>query len=308
MPKLPVREYRGEVITEPGIYLNMPLTVYHSDCCDGPSISSSGLRAIELETPLHYWDKSYLNPHRDPEAIKKELEAEHFRIGRAAHYKTLEPEVFDATIAVRPGIWDSWRSKDSQKWAMDHQKAGYTILTPVELERVEGIARAIKTHPRHADGLLGGLVEASMIVKDTKTGVWLKSRPDSIPRDDMFSDLKCMDDASPRSVGGSIHRLGYDMQMALAGICFEKVTGVTVDSFWIVAVESKRPHAIHVATLSTDMVHWARIRLRHAIDVFAQCLETGIWPAYDADGQEVAADKKYDFLQNGGLLPKEAEF
>jgi len=37
------RAYKSGFITEPGIYRNVPMDVYHSDCCDGPSISSSGL-------------------------------------------------------------------------------------------------------------------------------------------------------------------------------------------------------------------------------------------------------------------------
>jgi len=33
-------------ISQQGIYAKIPMSVYHSDCCVGPSISSSGLREI----------------------------------------------------------------------------------------------------------------------------------------------------------------------------------------------------------------------------------------------------------------------
>lgn len=283
----------GEIITEAGIY-DMPLKWYHDNCCDGPSVSSSGLRQIILETPEHYWDKSYLNPSRDVET-KDELEADHFRLGRAAHWRLLEPHLFEANIAVRPAIFDSWRSKDARAWLADVQKSGYTILTPGELKQVDGVAAALARHPQHKDGLLGGLVEASIVTRDTKTGIWIKSRPDSIPIDGAFADLKVMNDASPESVERAIKSLGYDMQMALAGICFEKVTGVTNDQFWIVAVESQRPHAVHLASLSTDRVYWSRLRIRQALDVMAKCLQENYWPAWGRDGQAV------------GLSPREAD-
>ena len=53
----------GEKVTEPGIY-DMPINWYHDDCCDGPSVSSSGLRTIELESPEHYWAHHPANPDR----------------------------------------------------------------------------------------------------------------------------------------------------------------------------------------------------------------------------------------------------
>lgn len=279
----------GETIREPGIY-DMPISWYHANCCDGPSVSSSGLRTIILQTPEHYWDTSYLNPLRDPDA-KNELEADHFRMGRAAHWRMLEPERFMANVAVRPGMWDSWRTKDSQRWAKDAQREGMTVLTPAELDRVDGIAAAFKRHPRHQEGLLGGVVEASLIVKDARTGIWIKSRPDSIPIDDAFSDLKVMNDASPEAVDRAIRSLGYDMQMALAGIAFEKLTGRTVDQFWVVAVESSRPHAIHVASISTERVYWSRLRLRQGLDLMAKCLKENYWPAWGRDGEAVGLTK-----------------
>lgn len=302
----------GEVITEPGFY-DMNIAWYHDNCCDGPSVSSSGLRTIELKTPLHYWDKSYLNPNRDPDATDtEELEADHFRIGRAGHMLMLEPQLFNRTIAVRPEKYDSWRTKESKEWLAHQQRAGKTILTQVELKRAQGVAATLQAHPWHSEGILGGLVETSMIARDPVTGIWLKSRPDSIPLDDAFADLKIMSDASPKAVDKSIRTLGYDMQMALSGVCMFLLTERTIDQNWIIACESSRPHAIHVAALSVQSVYWARIRLRHALEVMAKCLKDNYWPSYGADGQEVSPSdydvKVWEKYQNGGLLPKDDGF
>lgn len=284
-----VEKWDGKKITKPGIY-DMPMSVYHSDCCDGPSVSSTGLRTFVLKSPLHFWDTSYLNPDRDPDD-PDEIEKEHFRIGRAAHWLMFEKAAFDAHIAVRPTTWDSWRSKDAKEWRLDAMREGFTVMTPDEMDRVHGVVRSLTRHPLYQQGLLGGAIETSIISKDEKTGIWLKSRPDSVPIAEAFTDLKVVADAKPEVFERSIRDLGYDLQMALAGICHEKVTGKTIDQFWLVAVESRRPFPVHVASISTAAVYWARIKLRTALDRMAECLKTGEWPAFDEDGRAYTPPK-----------------
>lgn len=300
----------GEIVTEPGLYA-IDIDWYHQQCCDGPSVSSSGLRTIALKSPLHFYDDSAFNPDR-PKDDPAEEEAVHFRIGRAGHYLLLEPHLFDEQFVERPPEYTSYASGDAKLWRTAVQSKGKTPMTPAEMERAKGIARTLKAHPLHSEGILGGLVEASLIVRDEKTGIWLKSRPDSIPINDAFTDLKLVRDASPKAVDKSVKSLGYDMQLALSGICFEKLTERTVDQFWLVCVESSRPHAIHVASMSVATTYWARIRLRQAIDTMAECLRSGYWPSYGSDGQEVAPNpydvEIWEQFQKGGLLPKEAEF
>lgn len=311
MPQIEIRRIGyGEKITSPGIY-EMPLEWHHSDCCDGPSVTSTNLRKMELETPQHMYDSWSGNPDRDPDAGKKLLEADYFRFGRAAHLKVLEPQLYKDRIAVRPDIYDSWRTKDAKKWLADieamHQ---YTVLTPDEEARVMGAVRAINANPAFSEGILGGMVEASMVWRDKRTGIWIKSRPDSIPNQAAMTDLKFMDDASPRAVDRAIRTLGYDMQLALGGIGFFKLTGVTIDTFFLMAVESKRPHAIHIPTLSTNAVYWSRVRIRRALDRIAKCLQDNYWPAYEADGQPAGEPyatqvTEWEAMQKAGMMPED---
>ena len=75
----------------------MSLEWYHADCCDGPSISSTGLRTIWTRSPAHYWATSALNPKRvDPE------DKPDFSIGRAGHHLLLlGRKGFDEEFVVR---------------------------------------------------------------------------------------------------------------------------------------------------------------------------------------------------------------
>lgn len=301
----------GEVITEPGFY-EMPIEWHHSQCCDGFSVSSSGLRLIDLNSPLHFWDE-YVNPAREEDDDEdKAKEKKHFRMGRAGHTLMLEPEKFERGFCVRPAMFDSWRTKAAKEWRLERIKEGYTVLSADEMQAIHGIAIALKNHRWHADGILGGVIETSMIVRDPKTGIWLKGRPDAIPLHRVLVDLKVQRSAKPSDVAHAIRSLGYDMQMALGGICWSLLTGEPIDQNWLLAIEAQRPHAIHIATLSADSIHWARLRLRRALDTLSTCLAQDYWPAYGLDGQEVGPDswqtERYGKLQSSGLLPAEDGF
>ena len=299
----------GEKITEPGIYV-MPMLWYLDDCAIGPSISSSGLRDIENECPLVYWDKSPLNPNRAP-TDDDTAEKKHFRIGRAAHMLALEPERFAVEIVTRPSSFDSWRTKEAKAWRADQQRAGCTVLDPPEMAQVQGIAKALKDHPYHQDGILDGLIECSIIWQDKKSGIWLKARPDAIPTHSrMVVDIKTMASAHPRSVAFAIADFAYDMQLVLMGIGLKAVLDFDVDDYAVMAVQATRPHPICVQPLRGYEIVMARRRLRRSINTFAECLRTGYWPGYEwADGLEYKmpgymAERLEQELKSG-LLPKE---
>ena len=52
-----------EKIAEPGFYA-ISLDRHHNQPCDGPSVTSGVLRAMELQTPADVWAFSRLNPDR----------------------------------------------------------------------------------------------------------------------------------------------------------------------------------------------------------------------------------------------------
>lgn len=299
----------GEKITEPGIY-DMPMSWYHADCCAGPSISSSGLRTIVLKTPLHYWDESYLNPHR-PVDDQDETESVFLRIGRAGHTLLLEPELFRSQFVTRDPRFTSWMTKESKKWRLEQQLEGFTVMDPPEMLRVQGVANALRNHPLYARGLLDGDIERSLIWQDPATGVWLKARPDVIPEgSNIWADLKVVSSADARAVEKKVFGFGYDMQMALGEIGMQVLLGRSIEEFVVVCIESSRPHGIRIAPIALEEIKRARSLLRAGLTTFVECLEAGYWPSYDAqEGEYVRrpewAAKRIDADIERGLLPKE---
>ena len=78
-------------ITRPGLYSGISLSEYHrGDICDGPSISSSGLRTIFTKSPAHYWAASPLNDDPDDD-VEDESDSQALIFGSAVHHLILGP-------------------------------------------------------------------------------------------------------------------------------------------------------------------------------------------------------------------------
>lgn len=278
---IPVRKVRhGEIITEPGVY-DIGMAWYHDACTDGPCMSSSGLRTLYKKTPLHYWDVSPFNRDRAPDP---DIESEALRIGRAAHTLLLEPHLFRQQFVTRPVQWDSWRTAAAKQWRAEQTMEGLTVMEGAEMQRVSGMAESLRRHPLYNQGLLDGDLELSLIWKDPRTGLWLKSRPDAIPEgSDILADLKCLRAADTDSLSKAIYDAGYDMQLAMASIGMRTLLGRSVTDFVLVVVENDRPHAVRIAPIPHDEIERAVLMLRAAINLAAKCFRENEWPAYESE-------------------------
>lgn len=299
----------GQKITKPGIYSGVPMEVYHSDCCAGPSISSSGLRLLDSRSPAHYWAQSYLNPNREPEEPK-----EAFSFGQAAHALLLGESGFREKFAVRPEHWSDWRTSAAKEWREAEQAAGRTIITPDDVARIKAIAENLSREPLVQSGFLRGHVERSLFWKDERTGMWLKARPDVIPHADaVVVDIKTTTDASPDRIQRAVLDHGYALQGSLIGAGLRSVLGITMTEFVLVWVEKASPFAVNISPVDPEWIGWAGRQVRRAIDTFARCIETGQWQSYQSDlttsmpswlRTRLEAEVKYGMLPDSGILDR----
>lgn len=315
----------GQVIDKPGRYI-MSMDWYHSQCCAGPSISSSGLRKLHLESPADFWAYSDLNEHRFE---REEIDA--FTFGRAAHALLLGEEDFNAKFAVVPGSAppeplasqiqarkEGRVSKSAEErfafWdGFYAETEGKALLKEEQLLDIMCIRDALETH-EIVPILLQGDAEHSLIWQDDRTGVWLKSRLDILSATGDYADLKSTAQKDPRLIRRDIQKHGYDMQLGLATMAVEQVLGVPFTpedyeqrSGILLFVYKKPPYHVIPVELSFDALHWARLKCRAAIDKFAHCMKTGEWPGpvsgiltYDIPEWEV--DQLGD-LQAAGIMP-----
>lgn len=282
-------------IEHAGAY-RMSMDWYHDQCCAGPSVSSSGLRTIFMESPWHFWAKSSLNPHRYSDGD----ESDALILGRAAHALILGEEDFDAKFIYVPSdaprkpttqqikAYDEGRASDIavesvEFWrAFDAKAESRKMLTEVQVKHIKHMAENLAKSPEAREALGDGLAEISLIWQDEATGVWLKSRPDMIPSNGAdYADLKTF---SPRSkytkvaVQRAVTDHAYNMQMALGAMGAEAVFGATAAECILIFVQSAPPYVVVPVRLDEDAMYYGRVMCRHAIDTFARCMESGEWP------------------------------
>lgn len=288
----------GEIVEESGIY-DMSISWYHSQCCSGPSISSSGIRAI-LRSPAEYWRTSALNPHRVDEGDAKEA----FILGRAAHHLLLGEREFGKHFVVSP--YPDFRTNAAKAWRDDEFAAGRTVLTSTQIERIKGMAGLLPWQKGMTNcglantaiiaqgGALSGEIERSLIFKIGD--VWVKSRPDAIPNSNDIVDLKTISQKSAtgiddRALSLAVHDHAYFVQGAVVGMGIKEVLGRQMESFNLAFVDTGNVHAVSVKTLDeADIIRGERAVFA-ALQVFERCLKTGIWPgptARQADAQKLA--------------------
>lgn len=269
----------GMIITEPGAYLNMPMSVYHGQPCDGPSISSSQLRKIFAKSLAHYWDESPLNEDRQP------FEDTEFTIlGRAAHHLLFGQEKFDEEFIIRPetapdgsGPWNG-QKKSCKAWLAEQALEGLTVVTPGQIEQIHGMERALLREPAVEEGILNGMIELSMFWKDAETGIWKKSRPDSIPNDADVADLKAVSDVTTDGIEKSLGTLGYHAQGAMVREGMLITLKRVMNNFFLVYVEGKRPHSVRIDTVHPSEIEAGARENRVALHLFARALKTNYWP------------------------------
>lgn len=266
--------YTGQTIRAPGCYTGMPMAAYHGQPCDGPSVSSSGLRTIWSESPAHFYCRSSLNPNRKPQD-----ESPAFAVGRLAHKLLLEGRAgLDAEFAIRPEEWSDWRTKEARIWRDAQILSGKTVITEADLIAVTGMAESLARHPVVKAGILDGRVERSLIWRDAETGIWIKSRPDVLPNaSGIVADLKSTVSVTDDALAKSIASFGYHMQAAVVGMALENVMGLPMEDFALVWVEKAEPFCVRVTTLDPADIDRGRRQVRAALRTMARCLETGVW-------------------------------
>ncbi len=283
-------QWDGQRISKPGIYAGIPLDDYHrGDICDGPSISSSGLRTLWQTSPAHFWDASPLNPVRGEEIDKKQ-----FVIGRAAHHLICGEVGFAKQFVIRPEKAPDGRAwhgsnKGCIDWIAAQRAMKLTVLTPDDVADVRGMAVALGNNSLMQAGILNGLVERSIFWRDKKTGVWLKVRPDVISTSSGdFADLKTTNSVLGVDTQKSLDSFGYHMQAALVMEGAVEL-GLPINTFSLVWIEKKRPYCVRVQTLIDDDIVLGTKQNRSMIDLFQQCYAAKHWPGPGDD----RADAEY---------------
>ena len=245
-----------------GLIAGISDTDYHV----GPSLSSSGARKI-LECPARFkWERD--NPPEPKPA---------FDFGHLVHRLVLgEGSVIQIIEAT------DWRSKAAQLERDAARADGAVPVLRSEYDAAGKMRDAVFAHPTARELFRSGHAEQSGWWVDEPTGVQLRFRPDWLTTLDgrpICIDLKTTINADPAEFARSIVKWGYMSQADwyLQGLAAH---GIADAAFYFVCIEKAAPYPVSVIELDAEALAEGAHRNRRAIDLFARCTETDIWPAY----------------------------
>jgi hypothetical protein len=252
------------VITQPGVY-DLPADVYHADPVPpelGGSLSSSGAKLLLPPSCPAIFQWSRTHP----------TYSDAFDFGHAAHAKVLGAGA--EIVAVDA---DDWRGKAARE-AKDQARAeGKTPLLAKDVAVVDAMAAKLLEHPV-ASALLDpdhGRAEQALFAQDEESGgVWLRAMLDWLPK--TTSDV-----GDPEAFGRTMANFRYHGQAAWYLDLMRALGLADEDAAFVFIVQSKQaPYLVSVIEPDAHALRVGREENRAAIELYAECTSTGIWPDF----------------------------
>jgi len=232
--------------------------------------SNSGLKLIR-QSPAHF-------KYREETAHDSRAK----EIGSAIHCALLEPDRFASYYLVAES--DDRVKAEYKGLAKD--VGGHRVLTRPEHRRIIGMQNAAYANGRFKRIMAQpGRNELSVFSVDPETGVPIKCRFDR--KGDGFSafDLKKCQDARGSEFTKAITNYGYYMGVAWYQHVWKCETGEDIKDFPLVAIEEKSPHGVVLHDLDEIALILGRKHYREALDQYARCMDSGIWPGYEDESE-----------------------
>lgn len=265
---------------EPGIREDLPNEDYHLI----DALSATGIKRI-LQSPMHYkFDRD--NPREQTDSML---------LGTALHMAILEPDLYAKHVVVvpedapkRPTAAQLRAAKPSpaaveaiQFWEkFDRQAEGKLVLSDEQLQKVEGMAGAVRRHPIHDAMLCDGRPELSLQWLDARLGIPCKCRYDYLRNDGIALDLKTCTDASPDGFLRSVTQFKYHYQEAHYRNGHEHLFNESPRAFIFIAVENVAPYGCAAYVIEPNAIQFALNRVEEAMLLYKQARETGFWRGY----------------------------
>lgn len=256
-----------------GLHTDLTNEAYHAD---KTSLSSSGARKLLPPSCPALFRYEQDNPQAPTKT---------FDYGNAAHKLVLGngPEL----VVVDAGKWNTDAIKD-EIGAI--RAEGGIPLKAHELEQIKAMAAAIRQHPLAAILLdpAQGAPEQSLFWLDRATGIRRRARFDWLPSIQsgrlIIPDYKTAVDASNDAMQKVIAKYGYNQQADWYEDA-ARAFGLGGDDaeLLLIAQEKKPPFLINVVGIEFGSRVIGRAKNRRAIETFAECTATGIWPGYGDD-------------------------
>lgn len=265
------------VPVEDGIYADVPGPEYHAD---RGSLSVSGAKLLLPPSCPAKFREAQDNPP-PPKAVFDFGSLAHALIlGKGPELVMLDPVVHglkaDGTVADVPAMTGMWK-----KAAAAARAEGKLPVSTDDYAAACGMRDAVMAHPVAGELFTDGRPEVSLYRTDDETGVRLRGRVDWLRNDGRIIDLKTSATASPAELVRRFWQYGYFQQHAwYADLVAAHHDVPEAEAFVFVAVEKVPPYLVSVIRYDAEAVEEGRRLNRQAIRLYAECVESGVWPGY----------------------------
>jgi exodeoxyribonuclease VIII len=246
---------------------SLALEAYHNH----PAVSNTLLGYLK-KSPAHA--KAFMEGERWTEtpAMKE---------GTALHCALLEPERF--AMVYRPFDTDRRTNAGKAEYA-ELLATGKIPLKSEAIDRVWKMAGSLRRIPVLEELLrIPHLKENSVFWVDPVSGLECRCRPDIFwPSLGILVDIKKCRDASPRGFARALDHYDYHRQDAH----YRAGTGST--RFIFAAVEPEAPFAAKLHEIDAASLENGRAERAELLKRYAECAESGVWPGYGDDINEVS--------------------
>lgn len=283
-----------DLITEPGVY-DLPAERYHQDPVAGGSLSSTGARKLlppSCPALYRHWRDS---EERETKPAWDE--------GHAAHKLILGAGPPLVTVADEWGANpNEWRTNNAKARVKEVRDAGAVPVKPSTMERVEAMAAQLRAHPWAAQLFAAGTgePERTIVWRDQRSGVWCRALLDWLPHPQpgrrlIFRDYKTAALTNMMRPDRHIDDCGYYVQAAFHVAGLRALGLADDDAAAVIVLQCKEPpHLVRVVQLDPNAMRIGAIRVREAIDLYAQCRsaeqagDLDPWPAWSRDVELVS--------------------
>ncbi|CAL9987077.1 exonuclease VIII [Vibrio phage D81] len=306
----------------------MPNEMYHHEV---GGVSGTGLCKIFLKSPAHYrYGEQTTSPaltfgiashaavlekeafdaefvcdieRKDyPDALNSDVEmkAKLKELGVSGFSKLKKPELIEALKKT---------GEDIQFWPeiyaeFEAEHEGKTLVKKADYENIMKMRNTIFGQKKYAEILTGGHTEMSIVGEiELPSGrkVLVKIRPDYVSEDFQDVDYKTCLDASREKFGRDAYKLGYYLKMAMRHDILEMAFGKKPKHMMLLAQEKTSPYIPQGYVMTDRQLELGRRQYIEALEIYAKCMETGIWPSYSSHIEELEtcydASKEMDALE-----------
>lgn len=203
--------------------------------------------------------------------------------GTLFHGYVLQPELLETAFHIKPADM-SFATKEGKAWKAAH--ADRPIVKEDEVTATMGMVHALHRHKTFMRLFTGGESEQALFAMD-ENGTLRKGRLDRLNRKGNYVlDLKSCQSAKPSRFSKAINDYGYYRQAAfyldLANRCN---AGIKKETFIFAAVEKEPPYLVELYELAQDALGLGYDENERLLEIYRNCLKTGLWPAYSDSSQ-----------------------